>query len=446
MLSIIWILSIIVFISCFVVGMIFEKKEKKHLYITLYSLSIGSIIVFFIVFGYDLVSKINSTELLDHEENSSEILLDGIKVGMSKEELFSFTNQQGVESPTFFQISKEQDGYIFSFSDGYVMVVLDTDRIKEIKVFYDAKSVEDYKKLLIELAKEEPKDSENEEDPDSHGGEPGEDVNTYTVKAGDTLWAISIKFNVSVDELKSWNGLTSDLIKVGQVLKVKGNSNDTENEEELEEPEKTEEPLDKPKDPTKIILKGNTSEKKIALTFDAGSDIAGIQILEILKKYNIKSTFFLTGAWVDKYPNYAKEIHTDGHEIANHSYSHENFTEVSESVRLESIRKTDEAIERVIGIKPAPYFRFPYGAYNRDALASVGKAGYPYSIHWSIDTIDWDQPSVEVIVERVLSRASNGDIILMHIGGKNTPAAMDIVIPELQSRGFKLVTISEILN
>ncbi|WP_045521895.1 hypothetical protein [Neobacillus niacini] len=80
------------------------------------------------------------------------------------------------------------------------------------------------------------------------------------------------------------------------------------------------------------------------------------------------------------------------------------------------------------------------------ALKAAGGAGYPYSIQWTIDTIDWQQPSVEVIVSRIQSGASNGDIILMHIGGINTSEVVDRVIPILKGMGFNLVTLTELLD
>lgn len=146
---------------------------------------------------------------------------------------------------------------------------------------------------------------------------------------------------------------------------------------------------------------------------------------------------------MEKFPKYTKKIYADGHEIANHSYGHEDFTKISHEERIRSIVKTDEAIQKAIGIKPVPLFRFPYGAYNSDALQSVGKAGYKYSIQWSLDTIDWQQPEAPVIVERILSKASSGGIILMHIGGMNTPKAVDQVITLLKEQGYAFVTVSE---
>lgn len=261
----------------------------------------------------------------------------------------------------------------------------------------------------------------------------------YTVQSGDTLWKISQHFTVSVQEIKYWNKLPDDKIIVGQKINLSG------------PPIPIEEPIIKPEPkpspgPSALINKGNSNQKEIALTFDAGSDIAGIRILDVLKKHGVKSTFFLTGKFVEKFPDQAKKIVAEGHEIANHSYGHEDFTQISHEARLQSIQKTENVIQNILGIHKKTYFRFPYGASNQSALKSVGEAGYRYSIHWSIDTIDWQQPEASMIVERILSKASNGAIVLMHIGGNNTPEAVDQVLPLLKEQGYKIVTVSEVLN
>jgi peptidoglycan/xylan/chitin deacetylase (PgdA/CDA1 family) len=168
--------------------------------------------------------------------------------------------------------------------------------------------------------------------------------------------------------------------------------------------------------------------------------------LDVLKKHNVKATFFLTGSWADKFPSYAKRMAVEGHDIGNHTFSHPDAVNTNTNIFVQDIIKAEEAIKRATGVTPRPYFRFPFGSYNAAALKAVGGAGYPYSIQWTIDTIDWQQPSVDVIISRIQSGASNGDIILMHIGGINTPEAVDRVIPILKSMGYTLVTLTELLD
>jgi LysM repeat protein len=247
----------------------------------------------------------------------------------------------------------------------------------------------------------------------------------HTVVKGDTLWAISRKYGVTVEHIKQLNGLTSNLIHPDQVLLIKENGENTA--------------------PSKLVSHGDLRQKQIALTFDAGGDIAGIKILEVLRKNGVQCTFFLTGTWVEKYPSYARQIVDDGHEVANHSYNHPNFTQLSYDEMLNQVRRAELEIIEVTAQNPRPYFRFPYGSSNSQALKAVGESGYSYSVHWTTDTLDWQQPEADVIANRIETNASNGDIVLMHIGGINTPEAVDKVIPRLKNVGFELVKISEIL-
>ncbi len=250
---------------------------------------------------------------------------------------------------------------------------------------------------------------------------------SYKVVKGDTLWGISNKLNVTVEQIKQLNGLTSNLIFPEQILKIK--------RKETSIPS-----------PSVLISRGNLQRKQLALTFDGGSGIEGINILDVLKKHNVASTFFITGKFAENFPEHAKRIVTDGHEIAHHSHTHPNFTTISYDEILIEMRNAEGAIERVTGKNPRPYFRFPYGASNSQALKAVGQAGYPYSIHWTIDTLDWKQPPTNDIISRIKAGASNGDIVLMHIGAKNTPEAVDQVIPYLKAQGYDLVTVGDILS
>ncbi|MDN3017014.1 polysaccharide deacetylase family protein [Paenibacillus sp. BSR1-1] len=293
-----------------------------------------------------------------------------------------------------------------------------------------------------------PPETPNEGKPDNPTPETPEKINVppdeivkYEVVNGDTLYSIATRAEVTVVKIKQWNNLKSDVIYAGQILKLYGKN--------VEPPPPVEPPKQDPPPATAssaLISNGSLQKKEIALTFDAGSDAAGIAILDVLKKYNLKATFFLTGKWVEKYPVLAKRIADEGHEIGNHSYSHPDAVKTTAAAFKQDILKADQAIKKATGKSPQPYFRFPFGSYNPAALKTVGQAGYPYSIQWSLDTIDWQQPSTETLVSRIKAGASNGDIILMHIGGINTPEAVDTVIPWLQAQGYQLVTLTELLN
>jgi peptidoglycan/xylan/chitin deacetylase (PgdA/CDA1 family) len=290
-----------------------------------------------------------------------------------------------------------------------------------------------------EPAEEEPNDPEPATPEEIILGD--DETVDYKVVKGDTLYSIANRADVTDEKIKQWNHLSSDVIYEGQILKLYGKN---------VEPKPPAEPPKQDPPPTTassvIISNGSLQQKKIALTFDAGSDAVGIGILDVLEKHNIKATFFLTGKWVVKYPSLAKRIAEEGHDIGNHSYSHSDAVKTTAAAFKQDIIKAEEAIKKATGKTPRPYFRFPFGSYNSAALKTAGEAGYPYSIQWSLDTIDWKQPSAEVIISRIKTGASNGDIILMHIGGINTPEAVDQVIPWLRSQGYQLVPLSELIK
>ncbi|MFL6555171.1 MAG: polysaccharide deacetylase family protein, partial [Bacillus sp. (in: firmicutes)] len=263
----------------------------------------------------------------------------------------------------------------------------------------------------------------------------------YKVSKGDTLYSIANRADVTVEKIKQWNNLSTDDIFVGQILKLYGK--DVEPKPSADPPKQDPPPATAS---SVIISHGSLQQKSIALTFDAGSDAVGIGILDVLKKHKIKATFFLTGKWVEKYPALAKRIADEGHDIGNHSYSHPDAVKTTANAFKQDIIKAEEAIKKATGESPQPYFRFPFGSYNSAALKTAGEAGYPYSIQWSLDTIDWQQPTTEVIISRIKSGASDGDIILMHIGGINTPEAVDKVIPWLKDQGYQLVPLSILLK
>ncbi|NCC84573.1 MAG: LysM peptidoglycan-binding domain-containing protein [Clostridia bacterium] len=197
-----------------------------------------------------------------------------------------------------------------------------------------------------------------------------------------------------------------------------------------------------------LVSHGSTTTKKIALTFDFGSDAGGLSsILQTSATYKVKSTFFMTGESAASNPAAAKTILAGGHEIGNHSYSHPDFTTITSTQMVDQLRRTENVLVSQTGQKPKPYFRPPYGAYNSTVLQTVENAGYTHTILWNIDTIDWQNPSTATIISRVLDNARNGAIVLMHVSGTiNTRYALPDIIEGLKSRGYSLVTISELLG
>ncbi|MBF0406488.1 MAG: polysaccharide deacetylase family protein [Candidatus Riflebacteria bacterium] len=175
---------------------------------------------------------------------------------------------------------------------------------------------------------------------------------------------------------------------------------------------------------------------QVFLTFDGGADADGLPgILSELGQRNIKSTFFLTGQFVKKYPELSREILNRGHEIANHSMSHPDMSDFGEDKISTQIQDAQAAIFSVTGRNPVPWFRFPFGAQNRRVEEIVEKIGYK-SVYWTIDTLDWKEPSVSSIISKVRSKLKKNSVILMHCGSRNGAKALKGVLDEIIMRGY----------
>lgn len=189
-----------------------------------------------------------------------------------------------------------------------------------------------------------------------------------------------------------------------------------------------------------------TDKKQVALSFDAawGNDDTR-RILDILKKHNVKVTFFMTGGWVESYPEDVRAILADGHDLGNHSENHKNMSQLSDEQCREEIQKVHTRVQELTGYEMC-LFRPPYGDYDNHVIKNVQKCGY-YPIQWSIDSLDWKDYGVDDIVKRVVGsdKLQNGAIILMHNGAKYTADALDSVITGLQEKGYELVPISQLI-
>lgn len=191
----------------------------------------------------------------------------------------------------------------------------------------------------------------------------------------------------------------------------------------------------------KIVSQGDESLNQIALTFDDGPNNKYTpQILDILKQYNIKGTFFVLGEQVKEHPAMLKRILEEGHEIGNHSFSHPQLKRLSdEDVRRELVSTQDE-IRKAIGRTPT-LLRPPYGAYRDASVALFEEMGL-HVILWSVDTNDWRRKG-DAIVRTVSRDTKNGSIILFHDRKAETVRVLPQIIEELKGRGFQPVTISE---
>jgi peptidoglycan/xylan/chitin deacetylase (PgdA/CDA1 family) len=201
----------------------------------------------------------------------------------------------------------------------------------------------------------------------------------------------------------------------------------------------------------KIIKNSPNKElKRVALTFDDGPDAYFTpQVLDILKEYDVKATFFILGIEGNKNRDVLKRIDEEGHVVASHSWNHSNFTKISKKKAIDELQRTNQLIEEVTG-KPNSLFRLPYGAYNRKVLEIIAEQGF-HNIHWSIDPRDWSGISSKKILNHIKENLEPGAIILLHSSRSsdsipNTIKALPQIIEYLHGQGYELVTVPELLE
>ena len=181
--------------------------------------------------------------------------------------------------------------------------------------------------------------------------------------------------------------------------------------------------------------------KKIALTFDDGPHPRYTeQLLDGLKERNVVATFFVTGENAQNYPNIIRREQEEGHLIGNHTYSHIQLTSGNRETFREELVKTNEILENITGEKVS-FVRPPYGSWDK----SFEKELNMFPVLWNIDPLDWCSHNAECIAAKVVEKAGDGDIILMHDYYDTSVTAALEVVDVLQKRGFQFVTVEEIL-
>lgn len=203
---------------------------------------------------------------------------------------------------------------------------------------------------------------------------------------------------------------------------------------------------------SKTIVKKTSSPLKLPadsggqvfLTFDGGATDAGFDsIVNSLRQYGVKSTFFLTGRFAEQYPEKARQLIKEGHEIANHSMNHPNMKNFSAEKIAAEIEAAEASFEKVLGHRGAPFFRFPFGAQNKKVEKMVEDLGYR-PVYWHIDTIDWREDPVTTIISRVNTKLRRNSVILMHLGSKNGAKALNEILRIITSHGYTLARLSDL--
>jgi peptidoglycan/xylan/chitin deacetylase (PgdA/CDA1 family) len=199
-----------------------------------------------------------------------------------------------------------------------------------------------------------------------------------------------------------------------------------------------------------IVTHGPGGEPLVALTFDDGpNDPATSRILDVLAEKDVKATFFVLGENALVYPDTLRREVAEGHAVGDHSFRHRKRDTLF-GFRYDELTKTQRIIESIAGIRPALY-RSPNGFHTPWQLWNVRRAGLT-TVHWDVQTLDWERPDPDTIVKRVLDHVHPGAIVLMHDGddtnhgSDRTPTieALPKLIDALRARGYRLVTVPQL--
>lgn len=184
-------------------------------------------------------------------------------------------------------------------------------------------------------------------------------------------------------------------------------------------------------------------DNKIAISFDAswGGDKT-LAILDILDRYEIKTTFFLVDIWTQKYPELVQEILARGHEIGNHSLTHAHMSKLDQQGILKELSGMADGLEKVAGVRPV-LFRPPYGEYNDLVVTTARAQGYEV-VQWSVDSQDWKNRGAQDIITRA-TKVQSGDIILFHNDSQYIVEALPEVLSYYKKNGYNVAPVSEIL-
>lgn len=189
---------------------------------------------------------------------------------------------------------------------------------------------------------------------------------------------------------------------------------------------------------------GPETKEEMALTINVAWGQKHLpKILEVLEQKDVKATFFFLGKWVKKFPDLTARIADKGHEVGNHGYQHSHPNNLSTEQLTELIKRNEKLLQEITG-EQTELFAPPYGEYNKQVVKVADELGYK-TIMWTADTIDWKRPKPEVIIHRVMRKAGNGGIVLMH-PTEPTAKALPEMIDKLRAEGYRLVTVSKLLT
>lgn len=184
---------------------------------------------------------------------------------------------------------------------------------------------------------------------------------------------------------------------------------------------------------------------KIALTFDDGPHpVFTKKLLKLLSDHGVNATFFVVGKQVEKYPQLVKAIVSEGHEVANHSWSHRRMPTLSGKEIVHELDRTRDLLSQITG-RRGNLFRPPGGSWDEKVVRFATRSGYRMVL-WTVLPKDHKRPTAQVIRQKILEGAKDGGVVLLHSGVATTMEALPGVIKELRSRGYRFITITEMIQ
>lgn len=192
---------------------------------------------------------------------------------------------------------------------------------------------------------------------------------------------------------------------------------------------------------------GDTNNKVIYLTFDAGFDNGNAdKILDALKKHNVSATFFVVGNMIETHPEIIKRMEAEGHIVGNHSYHHPDMTSLSTEKVKKELTDLEDLYKSVTGKDMIKVYRPPQGKYDDRTLQTAKEMGYK-TFFWSLAYVDWyenDQPTKEEAFDKLLSRVHPGAVVLLHSTSKTNADIMDELLTKWEEMGYTFGKVTDI--
>mgnify|MGYP003291110686 CR=1 FL=1 len=196
------------------------------------------------------------------------------------------------------------------------------------------------------------------------------------------------------------------------------------------------------------VYLGNTEEKVIYLTFDAGYENGCTQkILSVLKKHNVPAAFFLVGHYIEQNKDLVRQMVADGHTVGNHTMHHYDMSKISQQTAFEKeLTELENLYRNVVGQPMPKFYRPPQGTYSQENLKMAQAMGYK-TVFWSLAYVDWNnnaQPSRETAFSKLLPRTHNGAVILLHSTSQTNAEILDELLTRWEEQGYRFGKIEEL--